>query len=429
MAQSYRIERETTAPYDILRGALQQIMVVAHTGPLVAAEPDFAKRVRLLTRAAATVGMGHAALLIYEPITEGLVPLAVVNGLAPTAVPFSGAQSGLTPLPAIASMRLDEGLAGAAATQREPQVVNHVAADPHWQPTLLAPDAAVLGITPHALLALPLVDGEALLGVLEIGQAVGGPAAGFDPRTQDLLRALAAQATLVLTIERREQDLQRERQRAVDAQEEERRRLARDLHDGPVQSVANAAMTLEYIDRLLEQRPAEARTEIRQLYTRLTRTMRELRGVLFDLRPLVLETDGLAVALPHLIGRLAAEDGPDIRFACDLPERLPAAVETAIYLVAREALTNVIKHAQATICWVDVSIVTTDAATTRREVQVGIRDNGLGFDSDEVLANYPRGESWGMLNMYERARLVTERFAIHSRPNQGTNVEMVVALA
>ena len=426
MAQSI-VQPDDSAPYALLRGALQHMMLVANVAELLVAETDFAKRMRLLARTAATVGSGHAALFLYEPVTEALVPLAVVNGLNPTPVPFSGVQSGLTPQPLLTSLPLNEGIAGNAARQRTMLCIHHLQADPHWQPSMAAPDAAVLGIAPRAIMALPLLDHETLLGVLEVGQGEQGP--GFDPRTIDLLKALAGQATLALTIERRDADLRLERQHAVDAQEDERRRLARDLHDGPVQSVANAAMTLEYIDKLLDQRPAEAHTEIRQLYTRLTRTMRELRGVLFDLRPLALEAEGLNVALPHLIERVQEEHGPQIRLTCDLPARLPTAIETTIYLVVREALTNVIKHAKATACWVDVNaLAPSDLTNGQPAVQVLIRDNGVGFDADAVLANYPRGQSWGLLNMFERARTVTERFAIRSRPAQGTTVEMQVAI-
>ena len=424
MAQSI-MQSDESAPYALLRGALQHMMLVANVAELLVAEPDFAKRMRLLTRTAATVGMGHAALFLHEPVTEALVPLAVVNGLNPTPVPFSGAQSGLTPQPLLAALPLSEGIAGHTALKREIVCIHNLQADPHWQTAMAAPDAAVLGIAPRAIIALPLLDRDTLLGVLEVAQAE--QCTGFDPRTIDLLKALAAQATLALTIERRDSDLRLERQHAVDAQEDERRRLARDLHDGPVQSVANAAMTLEYIDKLLEQRPAEARTEIRQLYTRLTRTMRELRGVLFDLRPLALDAEGLTVALPYLIERVQEEHGPQIRLTCDLPTRLPTNSETTIYLIVREALTNVVKHAQATACWVEVhAMAPSDLTNGQRAVQVLIRDNGVGFDADAVLAHYPRGQSWGLLNMFERARMVTERFAIRSHPGQGTSVEMQV---
>lgn len=425
MAQS--ISSDATAPYDMLRGALQRMLSVTQLSELLVAEPDFARRVRLVTRVAASVGMGMGALLVYEAATEALVPLAVVNGLNPTPVPFSGAHSGLTPLSLIGSLALTEGIAGQVARERAPVFVPDLPADPRWQPAHFAPDAAVLGITPRAIIALPLLEGERLLGVLEVAQSERG--AGFDARTIDLLHAVAAQATLILTVEQRNQEVHRERQRAVDGQEDERRRLARDLHDGPVQSVANAAMTLEYIDTLLDKQPAKARDELRQLYARLTRTMRDLRGVLFDLRPLALESAGLGAALPHLLERLQTDQGPQLHLICDLPARLSQASETAIYLIVREALTNAIKHAQASECRVELRVLAaSDAPDGRPAAQVSIRDNGVGFDSEAVLAHYPHGQSWGLLNMFERARLVTERFAIRSRPGQGTVVELLVPM-
>ncbi len=414
-------------PVNDARGArqseLQGTMIVMHAIQLVAEEPDFAKRMRLLARAAAVVGMGTGALLTFEPVTQALVPLAVVNGMNPTALPFSGAQSGLTPLPQVVTLGMHEGVAGYAARGRAPVLAQDARADPRITTQMLAADADILGLTPHGIIAVPLWEGETLLGVLEVGRAEGG----FAECTVELLHAVAAHATLALGVERREGELRQERRRAADAQEEERKRLARDLHDGPVQTIANAAMLLEYVDRLLEQRPQEARQELRRLYATLTHTAKELRGVLFDLRPHTLETAGLAAALPHLVERMQRDDGPVIRLHMEIPERLPQHIESTIYLIIREALTNVQKHAKAQTCWVDVCL---SPATNneRRVVQVQIRDNGIGFDPQHMLANYPHGQSWGLLNMYERARAITAHFAIHAQPQRGTTVELVAAL-
>ncbi len=405
------------------QSAWQGALIVLHAAQVVAEEPDMGRRMRLLARAAAVVGQGYGALLAFEPVTEALVPLAVVNGLNPTALPFSGAHSGLTPLAHLTALGLHEGMAGYAARTGEVALAHDLHAAGRFTSAFAAPDAALLGGTPRAIIALPLRADDALLGVLEVARAESG----FAEPVLEALRAVAAQAVLALTIARRDEDLRLERQRAADAAEDERRRLARDLHDGPVQAISNAAMTLEYADHLLDQRPQEARLELRRIYTALTRTAKDLRGVLFDLRPPTLESAGLAAALPHLIERMQRDAGPHLTLHLDLAERLPAHSERAIYLIIREALTNVHKHARATACAVEVRLVpATDA--DGRLVQVIVRDNGAGFDPDAVLAHYPHGQSWGLLSMYERARAVTDRFAICSRPGQGTTVEMQIAL-
>jgi signal transduction histidine kinase len=417
----------------------QGALIVLHAAQLVAEEPDVGRRMRLLARAAAVVGQGYGALLAFEPVTEALVPLAVVNGLNPTALPFSGAHSGLTPLPQLTALGLHEGIAGYAARTGEPVIAQDLHADSRFTHALAAPDAAVLGCAPRAVVALPLSHrpvasrepyvmgtlraGEALLGVLEVAREDGG----FAEPVLEALRAVAAQAVLALALARRDDDLRLERQHAADAAEDERRRLARDLHDGPVQAISNAAMTLECADRLLDERPQEARLEMRRTYAALTRTAKDLRGVLFDLRPPTLDAAGLAAALPHLIERMQRDAGPHLTLHLDLPARPPPHIERAIYLIIREALTNVHKHAQATACVVEVRAVPA-TGTDGRAVQVTVRDNGTGFDPDAVLAHYPHGQSWGLLNMYERARAVTDRFAIHARPGQGTTVEMQIAL-
>lgn len=401
------------------RTELQQALVVAQVGPLVAAENDPIRRVRLLARAAAAVGGGTALIVALDGAQ--LVPLAVTP--PPTSPPdvFHGEASGITGAPQQAALMVDDSLLGVAVRQGEIVLVQDLAADSRFNLTHAQREAALLGFDPHALVCLPVQDRAQTLGVLAVGQPAGG--AGFDPRTVDLLRALASQAALALGQARAERATRASHARLVQLQEDERHRLARDLHDGPVQVVANAAMTLEYIDALLSDNPTEARIELRRVYSSLTQAMRELRGVLFDLRPLALESAGLDAALRQLAEHFQTNGGPSISFKIDLPHRPPSVVESTVYLVVREALNNVAKHAAATTCTVEVRQLAQPP-----QILVAIRDNGVGFDSEQVLAHYPRGKSWGLLNMFERARGVGGQFAIHARLGQGTHVEMMIPL-
>ncbi len=397
--------------------------VVQRTAHLLAEEPDFARRARLLARAAGVVGQGYGLLFSYEAVTDALVPIALVNGMATPAPTFAGANSGLTPVPLITSLRLGDGLAGRAAITRAAVLAETLAPDAQFAPEAAMADAAIAGMVPRAVIALPLVSENELLGVLEILQPEASMN-GFTPRILEPLGALAGLATLTLTAERRACDLRVTALRAADAQEEERRRLARDLHDGPALGIAQTAAALERIDRLIDQQPHVAHNELRQVYSHLMGSLRDLRGILFDLRPLTLEREGLIEALPHLVERRRAGDGPKIALQVHLGGRLPLGVETTVYLVIREALTNALRHARATTC--DIEVRDTALSGGRHSVSITVRDNGVGFAADEMLRQYPHGQSWGLASMVERAHAFTERFAIRSAPGMGTSIEMTI---
>lgn len=401
---------------------LQGAMIVVHVAQLLATERDIARRMRLVARAAAVVCGGTAALLAFEPVTEALVPLAVVDGLHPTAVPFSGAVSGLTPLTLLSSLGLHEGIAGSAAREKAPIIVPDLLADTRFSPAHAAPDAALLGLTPRAIIALPLIADDHLLGVLHVARS----APGCDEATQELLRAIAALATLALHTERQANTAHQAAQRATDVRDDERRRLARELHDGPVQAVANAAMSTDYIDHLIAERPHEARLELRRMHTALLRTASDLRGVLADLRPPLLESGGLNAALPPLVERLQRVGGAQIHVHCELAERLAAEQEHALYAIIREALTNVGKHAHASACWVNLCIAPGPTGVGRM-LHATIRDNGVGFDA-AAQSQALHGQTWGMLSMTERAQAISASLAIASHPGQGTTIDLHMPL-
>lgn len=404
---------------EALRIELRQARIVAQVGPLVAAERNYVRRLRILTRAAAAVGGGRAVLYAIDRPTQRLIPMAVMDGLTGESETFQPSNSGITTIPQLRTLAVGEGLAGMTAQRGKPLILPDLAASSLVHSSLFLPDAEILGIEPIAVVCLPLYDTGTLIGVLEVAQSSLGH--GFDEHTVDFLSGIGGQMTLALTIELRERDLRLERIRLSEAQEAERQRLTRDLRTGPAAGVAGAVAVIETIDGMITSHPNEARVELRRLHTALTVTLRATRGVLFDLRPFALEVDGLAQALHNLGEHFREHSSLHMRWTIDLPERLPATMETAIYLIVREALTNVIRHAQATACMIEV-------CQSPAKVAVIIRDNGEGFDSEAVLASYPRGQSWGLLNMFERARTISAEIAIRSRPEQGTSVEMEIAM-
>jgi PAS domain S-box-containing protein len=204
------------------------------------------------------------------------------------------------------------------------------------------------------------------------------------------------------------------------AQEEERRRVAYEIHDGLAQVAAAAQQHLEAFTAYCRPRSLRARHELQQALELSCRTVREGRRVIAGLRPTVLDDFGLAQALRLEVEALNT-DGWSVSYREAIgPERLPAMIETALFRVGQEALRNVRKHAGQTR--VDVSL-------TRHgeSVRLAIQDWGRGFRPAAVVANGP-SERVGLAGMQERIALLRGRCLVTSRPGAGTRVRVDVPL-
>jgi signal transduction histidine kinase len=207
----------------------------------------------------------------------------------------------------------------------------------------------------------------------------------------------------------------------VTAQEEERRRVAYDIHDGLAQVAAAASQHLQIF--ALDNPPNSARgqEDLDQALEMLQQTVGEARNVVADLRPTVLDDFGLATALRQQIDRLRGEN---IQLSYEETlggGRLPEVVETALFRVAQEALTNVHKHARTDRVHV---------ALERRgqAVRLQVRDWGRGFVPGGVTDGADPGEKVGLSSMHERVALLAGHFEIHSEPGAGTLVVAEVPL-
>lgn len=348
---------------------------------------------------------------------NGSYPLNGLNGAngngSGTSQPSQpqGPSRAYTPLP------LGQGVAGQVATSATALVVNDVAADTRFPPEVVALDAGILGAQPASIACMPLVFKNRSYGVLEVAQAT--PGYGFDARDLDLLQTLAAEAATAIANARLYRSLRDERERMITVQEDVRKELARDLHDGPAQSLATIAMRLEYAGKLVQYEPAKAPAELKDIYELALRTTKDIRNLLFDLRPLVLEAEGLAAALRRFLERFTASDGPTMHFDAQYETRLSHNQEAVTFAIVQEAVNNVLKHAQATNCWIELR-------ETPEQVTVLVRDDGRGFDTNRIREQYPNGGSWGLLNMRERAALVEATLKISSQPGRGTAMLLTV---
>ncbi len=239
----------------------------------------------------------------------------------------------------------------------------------------------------------------------------------------EMLMALANYAIVALHNAQLIYDLKEEREKLLSREEEVRHQLARDLHDGPAQAMAVITMKAEFIKRLLERDPQQALVELDELSSLAKRTNYEVRTMLFELRPLMLETQGLKATLEQYLDRLRAKAGNTaiVLEASDIDQvRLGTKVEGALFNIVQEAVTNAIKHANAAHIWVRVS------RANGNLLHVIIEDDGAGFDKAAVLRSYERRGSFGLLNLDERARLVGGNAQIESAPGKGTRITVTV---
>ncbi|MCB0118179.1 MAG: GAF domain-containing sensor histidine kinase [Anaerolineales bacterium] len=248
----------------------------------------------------------------------------------------------------------------------------------------------------------------------------------FTLERTNLLDIIGRQAVVAIQNARLYQDLVEEKERLADVYEEARKKLARDLHDGPTQSVAAMAMRLNISRRMLAKDPESAKAELVKLEELAHRTTKEIRHMLFTLRPLILESQGLTAAIQSMADKMMETYSQ--RVVVDIEERsvqqLEMGKQGVIFYIIEEAVNNARKHAAA------------EAITVRmRQMDTGlilleISDNGAGFDVQSITQNYDKrsSSSLGMVNLRERAELVNGFLNIESKPGKGTNVQVYIPL-
>jgi signal transduction histidine kinase len=206
--------------------------------------------------------------------------------------------------------------------------------------------------------------------------------------------------------------------RIVEAQEQERTRLAREVHDGPAQALSNAIFQVEVVQRLLDRDERLARAELKQLREVLTRELRGVRAYLSQLRPPLLADLGLSGAIGEAADQIASALAIPVEVELEEGvDKLPETVEVVSLRVIQEALQNARKHAQARS--IRVRMAKEEAGWT-----VEVRDDGKGFDADDPPISGRR--HFGLQFMRERAELIGARFEVRSSPNLGTAVRMII---
>jgi signal transduction histidine kinase len=269
---------------------------------------------------------------------------------------------------------------------------------------------------------LPLRTGLDAFGVLFFAHSDGD---FFTQAKRETLDVVARQAVIAIQNARLYSDLEQEKERMMEIQEEARRKLSRDLHDGPTQSVAAIAMRLNYTRRLLDKDIKAAGEEIVKIEDLARRTTKEIRHMLFTLRPLVLESQGLLAALLAMAEKMRDTYDQNVVIEVDpkiIPE-LEAGKQTIIFYIAEEAVNNARKHAQAAHIWVRLKNIGSEIALLE------IQDDGVGFNLGAVDATYDHRGSLGMVNMRERTELVNGVLKIESAEGNGTWIRVLIPLS
>lgn len=270
-----------------------------------------------------------------------------------------------------------------------------------------------------SVLAVPLQANFEYFGVLVFGSPKKN---AFSEEYTEFLKSIGTQATIALQNAALYSDILEEKERIVEVEEDARKKLSRDLHDGPTQSVAAIAMRIAYVRRLINPDNDNAFLELGKIEDIARRTTKEIRHMLFTLRPLVLENQGLSVALQHLADKM--RETYDLNVLVEAQPQvdrwLDKNAQGVVFYIVEEALNNARKHAQAEHIWVRIY---------KRDdwFIFEIEDDGVGLHQSAIEDGFARN-SLGMVNMRERGELIQGTLDIESQEGVGTKIRVVVPI-
>lgn len=274
-------------------------------------------------------------------------------------------------------------------------------------------DAALAWVT------VPARARGAVLGVVGVGW---DPSRALARSERDLLEALAGlvgiaidNATLLDDLQRKEDSMQALVRKTLTAQEEERRRIARELHDETSQVLSALLMNISMLESHAPP-DADGKARVEAVKNLAEEAARNLDAMLFDLRPALLDELGLIPALRWYLAQIADAWGVEIVFEGGKTGRLPDHVEVTAFRIVQEAVGNVVRHASAKTATVHV------APGDDGWLVVSVTDDGIGFDPRSVAGRARTGESVGLMGMRERAEIIGGTLTIESSPGMGATI-------
>ncbi|MFQ6122009.1 MAG: GAF domain-containing protein [Dehalococcoidales bacterium] len=308
--------------------------------------------------------------------------------------------------------RLGEGIAGRVAQTGEAILVEDISTDPRAaHPGLIAAEGL------RAFASVPLRSKDKILGVLNIASHEARKFSSDDVR---LLEGIARQIATAIENARLHQEVQHKEKirgellrEIFSIQEEERKRIARELHDETSQVLASLTANLEAATGMLPTGTNKAKTVLRKAQALSVNVLDELHRLIYELRPTLLDDLGLVAAIRWLVDNNLGAAGVAVNFkTAGRVRRLDPQLETILFRVVQEAVYNIAKHAQAKIAEVSLHF-------EKNAIRVCVRDDGKGFDVGEAISSKARPRGLGLLGMKERVELVNGTLSIQSNPSGG----------
>ncbi|WP_425315984.1 sensor histidine kinase [Thermobacillus xylanilyticus] len=208
------------------------------------------------------------------------------------------------------------------------------------------------------------------------------------------------------------------------AQEEERKRMAREIHDGPAQSLANLVLRTEIAERMMMKQEFQlVQEELMELKSQVRSGLEEIRKIIFNLRPMALDDLGLVPTLRKFVQDF--EEKAKIRAVFETSGRelrMPSAMEAAVYRLVQEAFSNALKHASPTYVSLEMTFFP-------KRILIVIQDNGVGFDVEQTMARSKTSSHYGLIGMHERVELLNGKIDIESARGQGTKITISIPVS
>ncbi len=320
-------------------------------------------------------------------------------------------------------LRIGEGITGSVAETGKPILLTDISTDPRTERLDLVSAEGLRGFV-----SVPLSAKNQVLGVMNVASHLPGQ---FAQEDMYLLESIGhqvgvavAQARLYEKLRNTTERYQSLLQHSLTAQEEERKRIARELHDGTSQMLTGLALNLQAARDIAEMngiKDAMMEQRLEKAHSLAVQTSMEVTKLINDLRPTLLDSLGLAPAIQRYVETWLKPEGIQATLETKGHERLPSEVEVALFRITQEAINNIMKHAKA-------KNVAIDLECDGEKCVLRIEDDGQGFDVEEITKVEKTGRGVGLFGMKERVSLVGGRCAIESRRGQGTTIVSEVPL-
>jgi signal transduction histidine kinase len=396
------------------RSGLRRLAVWLETVSAISSTLDIRQVLHLVTQLAADLLRGRCSILLLDEETQTLIPEVAVGVYDSALKKNFKALKGRHPFPAVLR----------AIKTHRPVVVT-----PENLEEMVPPDIAQSFQLQWSVFA-PILIRDRPVGIMQVDRppypsSVGGTP--FSPEEIDIIAAMAKEtgiamenAQLVQALAQKEQLLHHLVNKIITAQEDERKRVASDIHDGVIQALLGIWYRLQRLtSQLATTQPGELFQELQRLRDDLGQQIQDIRRIVYNLRPFVLDNYGLVPAIQAYIETLRSESGPTIEMVIEGEERrLPVNVEITLYRVLQEALANAFKHARARRIRVCL-------AMKESSVTLEVSDDGLGF-VPQPTTRAQANKHLGLASIEERVLLVGGACEIHSRPGQGTKVTVTI---